>query len=125
MSQDILADTLNKVMNAKRAGHDGITVKRYSNFVLSVLALAKLKNYVASYKVADKELEIKIGSKLNACKAIKPRLIVRADEIMKYVRRYLPAKDMGVVIVSTSQGIMTHHTALEKNIGGALIAYIY
>ncbi len=44
---------------------------------------------------------------------------------MKYARRYLPARDMGVLILSTSQGLMTHHAALEKNIGGSLIAYVY
>lgn len=125
MSQDILSDTLNQIMNAKKADHTSITMKKHSKFLLSVLALAKHKGYLGDYKVDGRLLNITLGPKLNACKAIKPRFVVQAREIMKYARRYLPARDMGVLILSTSQGLMTHHAALEKNIGGSLIAYIY
>lgn len=125
MSQDIVADTLNQVMNAKRAGHESVTTQRHSKFLMSVLALAKLRGYIEEYRTEGRTLTIKLGKKLNACKAIKPRFVVTAGEIMKYARRYLPARDMGVIIVSTSQGLMAHHAAIEKNIGGSLIAYLY
>ena len=59
------------------------------------------------------------------CKAIKPRYMVSVSEIEKYEKRYLPAKNFGIIIISTSQGLMTHQTAIDKNIGGSLIAYIY
>lgn len=125
MSQDIAADALNQIMNARRANLDSVVLKKHTSFLLSLLALAKFKGYVEDYKVDGRSLTVKIGPKLNSCKAIKPRFVVRTGEIMKYVRRYLPARDMGILIVSTSQGLMTHHTALEKNIGGSLIAYLY
>jgi len=50
MSQDVVADALNQMMNALRAKHTSVTVKRYSKPLLSVLAIAKLKGYVTSYK---------------------------------------------------------------------------
>jgi len=126
MSQDIVADTLNQMMNIRRAGKEEIVVKRYSRLLLSVLAIAKLKGYVEDYKAdpETKTLKIKLG-KLNGCNAIKPRLVVKVEEIDKYVRRYLPSKNLGVIIVSTSQGLMTHQTAQDKNIGGSLIAYLF
>jgi small subunit ribosomal protein S8 len=124
MSQDIVADTLNQLMNAKRAGKKEIEVSHNSKFLLSVLALAKLRGYVKSYKMEEKKLKIEIG-KLNGCKAIKPRFMVQVSDIEKYIKRYLPAKGIGILMVSTSQGLMTHQTALEKNIGGSLIAYMY
>jgi small subunit ribosomal protein S8 len=37
----------------------------------------------------------------------------------------LPSYNMGILIVSTSNGIMSHHEAQEKNIGGVLIGYVY
>ena len=43
----------------------------------------------------------------------------------KYVKRYLPARDIGALIITTNQGLMTHQTALDKNLGGSLIAYFY
>lgn len=125
MSQDIVADTLNQIMNAKRAGKENVTVKRHSKFLLSVLAIGKLRGYIKEYSVEGRDLKIHLGHKLNHCLAVKPRYLVRVDEIMKYVKRYLPSRDMGIVIVSTDKGLMTHHTAMEKKIGGSIIAYFY
>lgn len=125
MSQDIVADTLNQVMNAKKAGKSEVTVKRHSKFLISILAIGKLKGYIKEYSVDGRNLKIHLGHKLNKCLAVKPRYLVRVDEIMKYARRYLPSRDMGVVIVSTDKGLMTHHTAIENNIGGSIIAYFY
>ena len=124
MSQDIVADALNQMLNATRAGKSSIVIARHSKLLLSVLAIAKLKGYVKEYKADGNSLKIEIG-KLNHCKAIKPRYIVQVADIEKYTKRYLPAKDLGILIVSTSQGLMTHQTAQEKNIGGSLLAYFY
>jgi small subunit ribosomal protein S8 len=32
---------------------------------------------------------------------------------------------MGILIVSTSKGIMSHHDAENEGLGGALIGYVY
>ena len=124
MSQDVVADTLNQMMNSHRARKPELTVKRHSKMLLSVLAIAKLRGYVEEYKKDGTDLKIKLG-KLNGCNAIKPRLMVKADQLDRYITRYLPAKNLGILILSTSQGLMTHHTAQEKNIGGSLIAYFF
>ena len=124
MSQDIVSDALNQMMNALRAKHSSVTVKRHSKLLLSVLAIAKLKGYVKSYKTEGNILQVEFG-KLNGCNSIKPRFMVSVPSIDKYVSRYLPAKHLGILIISTSQGLMTHQTAQDKNIGGSLIAYMY
>src|SRR3989344_1479584 len=124
MSQDIVSDTLNLMMNAIKANKNEVRVKFHSKFLLSVLAIAKLRGYVKEYKIEGSELKI-IIDKLNACKAIKPRYTISVEEIDKHIKRYLPAKNIGVLIISTTEGLMTHHTAIEKNLGGSLIAYLY
>ena len=124
MSQDVVSDALNQIMNAKRAGKDSAIIMKRSKVLLGILAIGKLRGYIKGYKIDGTKLYVQFG-KLNACKAIKPRYVVRTKTIDKYVRRYLPARGMGTVIISTSQGLMTHQTALEKNIGGGVIAYFY
>lgn len=124
MSHDIVADALNQMMNAKRASKTSVTLKFHSKLLLSVLAIAKLKGYVKEYRVVENELKVELAD-LNGCNAIKPRFMITVDEIEKYTIRYLPAKNLGILIVSTSQGLMTHQTALEKGIGGSLLAYMY
>ncbi len=124
MSQDVVADTLNQMMNALRAGKETLEVKKHSRLLLSVLAIAKLRGYVKDYKAEGTKLKISLG-KLNGCNAIKPRFVVKISDIDRYIKRYLPAKNLGILIISTSQGLMTHPTAFEKNLGGSLIAYFY
>jgi small subunit ribosomal protein S8 len=124
MGQDVVSDALNKMMNAKRARKTSVVVTRHSKLLLSILAIAKIKGYVKSYKVDGNSVTIELGN-INGCQAIKPRFIVKVDGIEKYEKRYLPAKDLGILIVSTNQGLMTNQTAQEKNLGGSLIAYIY
>ena len=115
MSRDIVADALNQMMNALKAGKESVSVKKNSKLLISVLAIAKLKEYVKSYSANKNEVLIEFA-KLNACKAIKPRYNVNKSNIDKYFRRYLPSVDMGIIIISTNKGLITHHEAFEKNI---------
>jgi small subunit ribosomal protein S8 len=124
MSQDVVADGLNQIMNNKRASKNSVVLHRHSKVLIGILAIGKINGYIKDFKADGNNLRVEFG-KLNACRAVKPRYIVKAKTIGKYVRRYLPARDLGVVIISTSKGLMTHHTALEKNIGGSIVAYLY
>jgi len=125
MSQDIVADVLNQIMNIKRAKKDELVVTKYSKLLINVLDIAKKQGYI-NYDLDEKDKKLKIKIlKLNACKAIKPRFTVSVEEIEKYVRRFLPARGFGIVIISTSSGLMTQEEAYEKNVGGSLIAYFY
>ena len=126
MSQDIIADAMNMISNAKKANKENAKVKRISNLLIEILKIMKYKNAIKKYKidVKEKSVSITVGELLN-CKAIKPRFTVNKDQIEKYRRRYLPSRNMGTIIVSTNKGLMTHEDALEEGIGGSLIAYFY
>lgn len=123
MSQDVISDALNQIMNAKRARKQEIKIKKHSKLLLKLLEIAKERKYIESYTAKGNEVEIKFN--LNNCRAIKPRFTVQVKDIDKYVRRYLPARNFGIIVLSTSAGLMTHEDALEKNLGGSLIAYFY
>ena len=126
MSHDIVADALNMIWNAKKARKDTVKVKIISNLLIEILKIMKLKKAIKKYKInpEEKSIEITIGN-LSKCKSIKPRFTVDKNQIEKYRRRYLPARNLGQMIVSTNQGIMTHEEAQERKIGGCLIAYFY
>jgi len=126
MSQDVVSDGLNMIRNAKKAGKEVVKIKRISNLLIEILKIMKQKGAVKRYKINSKEkaLEVTIGD-LFECKAIKPRFTVNKNQIEKYKRRYLPARDIGTVIVSTNKGLMTHDEAQEEQTGGCLVAYFY
>ena len=126
MSQDITADALNMIRNAKKAGKEHIEVKKISNLLIEVLKIMKQEGAIKKYKIDAKKrtIEITIGE-LSECKAIKPRFSVDKSQIEKYRRRYLPARNLGTMIISTNKGLMTHEEAYAEGTGGCLIAYFY
>ena len=123
MSQDIVADGLNRIMNAKRARKKELTLNKHSKLLRNILDVAKESGYL-DYEIKGNQLKIEIKD-LNAIMAIKPRYTVPVKRINFYVRRFLPAKNFGFVLVSTNKGLMRHDEAEDKNIGGCLVAYMY
>lgn len=123
MSQDIISDSLNQIMNAKRAKKDSVVLERSSQLLIKVLNMMKDLGYI-TYEKDDKKIKIAM-KELNHCKAIKPRYTVSKDKIDFYTRRFLPARNFGYIIVSTNKGLMTHTEAVENKLGGCLIAYFY
>ena len=126
MAQDIVSDALNMMKNAKKAGKEEIVITRISNLLIEILKIMKEKGAIKKYKIKIKEksLEVSLGE-FSECRAIKPRFTVKKDQIEKYRRRYLPARNIGTVVISTNKGLITHEEAAEENIGGCLIAYFY
>jgi len=126
MSQDIVADALNMIKNAKKARKGSIKINRISNLLIEILKIMKQEDKIKKYKINSKEksVEITLGE-LSECKAIKPRFTVNKNQIEKYRRRYLPARNIGVLVISTNKGLITHEEAEEEGIGGSLIAYFY
>jgi small subunit ribosomal protein S8 len=126
MSQDIVADALNMMLNAKKAGKESVRINRISNLLIEILKIMKYKGAVKKYKIDSKRkaIEITLGDFIE-CRAVKPRFTVEKEEIEKYKRRYLPARKIGTIIISTNKGLMSHEEAEEKEIGGVLISYFY
>ncbi len=126
MSQDIVADALNMMKNARRARKNVVKLNIISNMLIEILKIMKQKGAIKKYKIdsKDKAIEITLGD-LTECKAIKPRFTCDKSQIEKYRRRYLPARNLGTMIISTNKGLMTHEEAQEEQIGGCLIAFFY
>lgn len=126
MSQDIVADALNMMRNAKKAGKKVVKVKVISNLLIEILKIMKQQGAIKKYKInaKDKTIQIAVGDLID-CKAIKPRFSCDKSQIEFYRRRYLPSRNLGTLILSTNKGLMTHEEANEEQIGGCLIAYFY
>ncbi|MCK5321085.1 30S ribosomal protein S8 [Candidatus Pacearchaeota archaeon] len=125
MSQDIVSDGLNQIMNAERIGKRELTIKRYSKVLINLLKMMNEKGHV-EYEVNEEEKTVKVKIiKLNECRAIKPRYYAGVDSIDKYLRRFLPSRNFGSLVISTNKGLMSHKEAITDKIGGSVIAYFY
>lgn len=125
---DPLADALSKINNAVKALNKSVTLRK-SKLLVNVLDVLKESNYIGSYEVIEDGkqglLKVNLLGTINECAVIKPRYPVQLKDMEMFERRFLPAKDFGVLIVSTSMGLMTQKQAKEQNVGGALVAYCY
>jgi small subunit ribosomal protein S8 len=50
---------------------------------------------------------------------------VKKNAFEQWEKRFLPAKDFGILLVSTPKGIMSHKEAYRHETGGRLLAYVY
>ncbi|MBI5636318.1 30S ribosomal protein S8, partial [Candidatus Micrarchaeota archaeon] len=106
-----------------------VVTRPYSSFLNRLLAVMKDAGYIGEFeKVEDgqgSQIKISLVGKVNDCGSIRPRHPVKAPSIEAYEERFLPAKGVGLIIISTPNGIVSHIEAKEKKIGGRLLAYVY
>jgi small subunit ribosomal protein S8 len=116
-------------MNYEKTGKKEVLTRYNSGIIRRVLDVLNENLFIGKYEIIKDnrggKLKIHLIGKINKIGAIKPRFDVNVDNFEKYEQRYLPAKDFGIIIVTTSKGIMTHKEAKEKHLGGKLVAYCY
>lgn len=126
---DPLANALSLILNSEKIRKTECLIKPISKLIKTTLNVMKDNGYIGSFKeIKDGKgnfIKIDLLGSINKCGAIKPRYTVKKNEYEKFEKRYLPAKDFGLIIVSTQSGIMTHNDAKKKGLGGRLIAYCY
>lgn len=129
MLNDPLSNVLSYINNHEKLGRKEISVANNSKIIRKVLTILNEHNYVGQYSEVDdgkgRILSINLLGTINKIGVIKPRFNVKKNDYEKFEKRYLPAKDFGIIIVSTSKGMMTHSQAKELGLGGRLICYCY
>jgi len=127
---DPIADMLTRIRNANKMGHKNLSVPA-SKLKLEITCILKDEGFVRDYryKEDDKQNQLIIYLKyfkkektINNLKRIsKPglRVYAKKDEIPEVLG------GLGIVILSTSNGIMTGKKALQRHLGGEVICYVW
>jgi small subunit ribosomal protein S8 len=126
---DTLGDALSHILSYEKIGRKEVILNKSSKTITKVLDVLKENNYLGSYEVINdgrgNKIRLNLLNNINKCGVIKPRHKVKKTEFEKFEKRFLPAKGFGILLVTTSKGLMTNDLAKEKGIGGKLIAYCY
>ena len=128
---DSIADMLTRIRNANSAKHDTVQIPA-SNIKKSIAQILVDEGYVKSFKVIEdgKQGIIEIALKYGPNKS---QVITGLRRVSKPgLRIYSNCEDMpkvqnglGIVILSTSKGIMTDKDARKANVGGEVLAYVW
>ena len=128
MRHDIIADTMFVLNNADVHGKKECIVPA-SNRIKNMLDVIKKEKYIGEIeRIEDGKqgmFKIQMLGKINKSRCIKPNFSVKCGDFEKWEKRYLPSRNMGVMIITTTKGLMTHKKARDSDIGGRLLAYIY
>ena len=129
MLNDPLANALSLIKNAELKGKGLCNIQPSSKLIGGVLNLLKDKGYIGEFEYVDDGkagvYQVKLNGNINNCGVIKPRYPIKRDELDKWESRYLPAQHFGLLILTTTQGILSQDEAKKNGIGGKLLAYIY
>jgi small subunit ribosomal protein S8 len=126
---DPLANAITNIRNNELQVNSSCTIAPASKLIGQVLTTMKNENYIGEFEYIDDgkagKFLVELAGNINQCGVIKPRHSVKKDEFEKFEKRFLPAKNFGILIVTTPKGILTHSKAKELGIGGRLLAYVY
>ncbi|MBD3255456.1 MAG: 30S ribosomal protein S8 [Candidatus Lokiarchaeota archaeon] len=123
-----LADAMNMIKNAERARQKELIISPASNLLQRILRIYQANAYIGEFERYDDgrqdKFKVALLGKINECKALL-RLNYKISQFEALERRLLPAPGIGLIILTTNQGIMTLQEAEEKKIGGMTLCYIY
>ena len=129
---DTLANALATIQNNEMRGKREAIIMPASKLIAAVLRVLQQEGYIGEFEYIDDgrwgKFRVRLLGRINKIGVIKPRMPVSYRELAEmpeWLRKYLASRDIGVLILTTSQGVMTHREALRRRIGGILLAYVY
>lgn len=126
---DTLSNGLTTILNNAVRNKRECVISPASKLLGRVLRVMQLSGYIGEFEFVDDgrsgKFRVQLLGRINRCGAVRPRFPVKADEIEIWEKHFLPSREIGILVISTPQGVMSHKEAGEKRIGGRLLAFVY
>ena len=126
---DPLANALSTLNNNERRHKHECLVWPASKLMGQVLRVMQKNGYIGEFEYIDDgrsgKFRVQLLGRINSCAVIKPRYSVKSDRIEAWEKRFLPSRDVGLLIMSTPGEVFSQRDAKESKVGGRLLAYIY
>ncbi len=128
-AQNVLANLFVTLYNNEARRKSECIIIPTSKLGIEVLKTLQKDGYIGEFEHIDDKrggkFKIELLAKITKCGAISPRFKVKNEEYNDWEQQYLPAYNRGMLLVTTNQGVMSHHEAVNKGLGGFLIGYVY
>ena len=126
---DTLSNGLITIINNEMRNRRECIISPASKLLGSVLRIMQLNGYVGEFEFIDDgrsgKFKVQLLGRINKCGAVRPRFSVKVDGFEEWEKKILPSRDVGLIVISTPKGVLSHREASEKHVGGKLLAYIY
>jgi len=128
-STDPLSTAMSTIMNNELRNKRECLIEPASKLVGQILRIMQKNGYVGEFEFIDDgrsgKFKVQLLGRVNRCGAVKPNYATKVDKFEFWEKRFLPSKEVGILIVSTQKGVMSHRDAKEKRTGGRLLAFVY
>ena len=125
---DTLANGLTTVMNNEMRNQRECIISPASKLLGRILRIMQLNGYIGEFEFIDDgrsgKFKVQLLGRINKCGAIRPRFPVRVDKLEEWEIKFLPSRDVGILVVSTPLGVLSHKEARAKRTGGRLLAFV-
>ncbi len=123
-----LANVIVQIKNAERARQKEVILTPASKLVQKVLRILQQEAYIGEFERYDDgrqgKFKVALLGRINECRALL-RLNYKLEQFEALERELLPAPGLGLIILTTNQGIMRLKDAEERKIGGMTLAVVY
>lgn len=128
VSKDLVAGLFTTLQN-NEAVRNKECVYSYSRLIGEVLKTLQRHSYIGSFEYIEDgrggKVIIQLLGRINRAAPIKPRYNVSRNGYDVWAKIFLPAKDVGILVVTTNQGVLSHKEAFSRGVGGKLLGYVY
>lgn len=127
---DPISDMLTRIKNATKVRHEKVMVP-YSNLKSEVLKILKKEGYIENFKKVKnnkiEELEIALLYHNNTGRITDLKKISKSSQRIYVDKKNIPnsKQGLGIVIVSTSKGLMTNKEAKRQGVGGEVLCEVW
>ena len=123
-----LADACCALKNAERARKKEVIISPASKELQQILRIFQRHAYIGEFERYDDgrqgKFKVALQGKINECAGL-IRLNYKINQFDFLERKLLPAPGLGIIILTTNQGIMTMKEAEENHIGGHALCFIF
>ncbi len=126
---DTVANGLTTIMNNEMRNKRECIISPASKLLGMVLRVMQLNGYIGEFEFIDDgrsgKFRVQLLGRINKCGAVKPRYPIKVNEFEEWEKRFLPSREIGILVISTPHGVMSHKEAKTKHTGGRILAFVY
>jgi small subunit ribosomal protein S8 len=126
---DPLSNALSTIVNNELRRKRECIITPASKLIGHVLRVLQKNGYVGEFEFVDDgrsgKFKVQLLGRINKCGSIRPRYAVKVEDFETWEKRYLPSRELGILVVSSPHGVMSHEEAERNQTGGRLLAYAY
>lgn len=132
MVNDTISDMLTRIRNANNAKHHLVEIPT-TKMTKNIIQIFKEEGFIENFELLEDPKNPTMLISLKYIGKTKKSVITHLERVSKPgLRKYTNAKNMpsilgnlGIAVISTSQGIMTDAQAKKLNIGGEFLCKVY